>query len=157
MSGSTITPNPNFLGQTTYRLVIDQTRFANLEYYAVSAKLPSVNMDGVSLPFKNAQNFATGDRVEYAPLDLRFVVDENMANYIELLNWLRDNASSDSPVKSDIILTVHSSKNNVVRRIRFADAFPISIGELNFESQAPSLEYIDVQASFRYTYFEFLT
>lgn len=156
MSESTLTQNKNLLSPSTYRLVIDQTRFANIEYFCVNAKLPALSLDAAAESWRGHENWVPGDRVNYNPLDLRILIDENMRNYLELLGWLKDNQSSTVMTKSDLILTVCTSKNNPNRRFRFVDAFPISIGEVVFDAQLTDVQYLTVDGVFRYTYFEAL-
>lgn len=151
-----VTDNKNYLSPTAYRVNIDAERFANLQYFCVNAKIPSIELDKAKLDFRNFSYGTTGEKIDWGSLDIKFIVDEQMFDYIELFGWLKDNSTQDDITKSDIILTVHSSKNNVVRKIRFVDAFPISIGEINFDSQATEVLHITVDASFGYTYFEFI-
>ncbi len=153
---SDLTPNKNYLSPAGYKVNIDQSRFANLEYFCVNAKIPSIALDKASLDFRNNRYGTTGDKIDWGSLDIKFIIDEEMRNYLELLGWLTDNWKKDQITKSDIILTIHTSKNNVSRRIRFVDAFPISIGEINFDSQNTEIQHLTVEAQLGYTYFEFL-
>jgi hypothetical protein len=44
-----------------------------------------------------------------------------------------------------------SSKNNSVKKIRFTNAFPVSIGSLEFNSINESVDYITSNVTFEFT------
>ena len=97
----------------------------------------------------------------YDTLRLKFMVDENMANYTEAYNWMLLNATpnqiptdSAPPSRSDLILSVLTSKNTFNKQFQFRDAFPTSIGELAFNAQAQSIEYISCEMALRFNYFK---
>ena len=84
------------------------------------------------------------------------MVTENMENYVSLFNWIVKNANEGIKV-ADMTLNILNSSNNVIRQVRFVDAFPISIGQLDFLSQNTDVEYIIGDASFSYSNFYFVT
>ena len=151
-----VTANKNFLSPTGFKVTINSKAFANMEYFCTEATLPAVNLAGVSLPFRGNANSVPGDRIEYAPFDMKFIISENMENYLELFNWMKQNQAQDVWTKSDVILSILSSKNNSTRQIRYVDAFPVAIGSLQLHTQNTDVEYLTLDASFNYTYFEFL-
>lgn len=154
---SNVTSNKNPLAATGFKLTINSTKLANLEYFCTQCTHPSMTLPQVATPFKGYNNFVAGDAIEYAGLELRFQVSENMENYLEIYNWMRQNHANDSFEKADIILSVLNSKNNVVKKIRYIDAFPVSIGSIDFNTMNTDVEYVTCDVSFAYTYFEFLT
>jgi len=84
------------------------------------------------------------------------MVTENMENYVELFNWMVDNASESTLSTCDITLHILTSSNNVIRQIRFVEAFPVSIGAIDFHTQNTDVEYVVADASFQYSHFYFL-
>ena len=85
------------------------------------------------------------------------MVDENMSNYVEALNWLQTNATtSGQPLRTDVILSVLSSKNTINRQFQFHDAFPTTIGELQFDTQAQTIQYLPCDLTLRFNYFNVL-
>lgn len=151
-----LTQNKNYLSPTGFKVSINSSEFANLEYFCTATSIPSLSLGEVSTPFRNKQTYTPGDRLEYASFDMRFMVSENMENYIELYNWIRNNAEQNKYKASDMVLHILSSSNNVNRQIRYVDAFPTSIGAIEFHTQTTDVEYVTVDASFRYSYFEFI-
>jgi len=151
-----LTLNKNLLSPNGFRLTIDSTRFANTEYFCISSPIPSVSASEANSPFRNKQNSYPGEKVIYSPLDIRYMVTENMENYVELFNWMVDNANESTLSTCDITLHILTSSNNVIRQIRFVEAFPVSIGAIDFHTQNTDVEYVVADASFQYSHFYFL-
>lgn len=151
-----LTTNKNFLSPNAFRLSIDSQQFANVEYFCINSPLPSVSATEVPTPFRNRQGSTPGEKATFSPLDIRYMVSENMENYIELFNWLIDNAQSNTIQEYDIILNILNSSNNVNRQIRFVNAYPTMLGPIDFHTQNTDVEYIIGDVSFAYSHFEFI-
>lgn len=151
-----LTSNKNFLSPNGFRLVIDKDEFANIEYFCINSALPPVAATPINQSFRNFQNSFSGEKVEYSPLEIRYMVTERMENYIELFNWLVGNSQSKTVTTADIILTVLSSNNNMVRQIKFVDAFPTALGQIDFHTQNTDVEYVIADATFNYNSFSFI-
>lgn len=151
-----VTLNKNFLSPNGFKLSIHSQQFSNVEYFCINSPLPAVTCTEVPMPFRNRQNALPGDKAQYSPLDIRYMVTENMENYIELFNWIIHNANEERFETYDIVLHILSSSNNVIRQVRFVDAFPTSLGSIDFHAQNTDVEYVIGDASFMYSHFEFL-
>ena len=57
-------------------------------------------------------------------------------------------------IYSDATLTVLNSKNIAKTEIRFQNVFPISLGALSYDIKASDVDYLQVQASFNYMYYD---
>lgn len=153
---SNVTSNKNYLSPTGFKITINSAKFSNLEYFCIQLNHPSIGMTGATLPFRGNTNFIAGDRIEYGTLDMRFQISEYMENYIELFGWLKQNHDSSVFEKADVVLSILTSSNVVSKRIRYVDAFPVSIGSIDFHTQNTDIEYVTADASLQYSYFEFL-
>lgn len=153
---SNLTTNRNYLSPNGFKITIDSSEFANVEYTCVSTSLPGIVLPEVAAPFRGNTNYVSGERVQYTPLDMRFIVNENLENYVELFNWIKYNASNDEMKKLDVTLNILSSHNNIAKQIRFVSAFPTSLGSIEFQTQNTDVEYVTADASLQYTYFEFV-
>ena len=56
---------------------------------------------------------------------------------------------------SDATLLVLSNKNNPVLEIRFEDVFPVELGALQYNQQETDVNYLAVEATFKYTIYKF--
>tara|TARA_B100000749_G_C18293491_1_gene409429 strand:- start:194 stop:793 length:600 start_codon:yes stop_codon:yes gene_type:complete len=61
---------------------------------------------------------------------------------------------NEGGIYSDATLTVLNSKNIAKTEIRFQNVFPISLGSLSYDVKASDVDYLQVQASFNYMYYE---
>jgi len=156
---NTVTSNVNFLQQVNFKLTIINPNFSNLEYFCTAANIPAASMQEITQNYQNDQSFFPGDQLNFEQLKVKFMVDENMTNYVEVLNWLTKNTMANAnqfPSRCDLILSVLSSKNTINRQFQFTDAFPTSLGELAFNTQAQTVEYISCDMSLRFNRFKVL-
>jgi len=154
---ATLTTNKNFLSPVGFQFKISSNQYPNLEYFAVAATLPGVNMSATQTPYKGVNLQFTGDRLAFEDLSLRVNVTENLENYIETFDWLHSIAQSKNSeeLKVDATLLILSSHNNVVKEVEFKGVFPTSLSPIEFNAQAESIEYVQMDITFSYTNFEF--
>lgn len=155
--------NKNMLSPTGFRFVLNRT--PSINYFTYSAPLPTLSLGDydvatpfVALPYP-------GDKLRYEPLTLRFRVDEDLTNYMEIQNWLislgypesfdqsaynRTSAFKSNNIFSDGSLIIMSSNQNPNLNINFEDMFPISLTELTFDSSIADIEYLEATVTFRY-------
>ena len=57
-------------------------------------------------------------------------------------------------IYSDATLTVLNNKNIAKTEIRFQNVFPVSLGGLSYDIKANDVDYLTVQASFNYMYYD---
>lgn len=162
--------NPNFLSPLGFKFVIK--KLPNVNYFCQSVQIPTISMTVIEQSSPLLSIPRIGDRITYDQLSLKFRVDENMANYLEIHNWLTGlghpvslnqtrNLSRSSHIPkiregsalsmvSDGTLIVLSSHKNPTVNVFFHDMFPTSITELTFDSTATDIEYLEATVSFRY-------
>jgi hypothetical protein len=164
---SNLTTNLNMLGPGNFRVTIDSGEFANLQFFCTTAQVPALAQSEVLQSYGNRNAYFPGDTIDYSSLEVTFIVDEEMKNYIEMYNWLKTDAGYDTektksgpsthkPKFKDITLSILTSKNTTNKQIKFNDAFPVNLGELQFTTQDTAVEYITCSVSFRYNKFEFI-
>ncbi len=165
-----IPPNPNLLPPLGFKFLIK--KLPNVEFWLQHANLPGFTIPNTNQPTPFISIPHSGEHIEYQPLEVMFKVDEDMSNYIELHNWMRGlgfpdsfeehkalsdagkAVSSGEGLFSDASLIILSNLKNPNIDITFRDCFPVSMGELNFETTADNVIHIDCRATFRYTLFD---
>ena len=154
---ATLTTNKNFLSPVGFQFKVDSTKYPNLEYFAVACTLPGISMTPTVTPYKGVNLQFTGDRLAFEDLSLRVNVTENLENYIETFDWLHSIAQSKNSeeLKVDATLLILSSHNNVVKEVEFKGVFPTSLSPIDFDAQAESIQYVQMDITFSYTNFEF--
>lgn len=161
-----LTTNLNYLQPTSYKLVIDRKNFPNLEYFAQNVSHPGVTANASEIPFRSlAQTPFVGASLNYGELTANIILDENMTSYVEMHDWIRrvvdekprkalDRNTNNPPTYCDITLSILSSQNEELKKVRYMDCCPTTLGEISFESTASGTEFIVFPVSFRFTYFE---
>lgn len=166
--------NKNFLKPNSFKFVF--TRLPTVEYYCQSASIPKMTLGAAMqpTPFVNVKH--AGDKMEYEQLDITFMVDENMTNFLELYNWmvglgfpkshdqfanLAVQNSRFATTKmlevsqySDASMFILDSNNKPVVEVRFKNCFPQSIEALPFDIRIPTVDYFTGIATIAYEMYE---
>jgi hypothetical protein len=140
-----LTTNLNYLQPTGFKVLIDRTRYPNLEYFAQSVSHPSVNVNPVRLPGRRvSQQPLAGDKISYGALVVRIIMDESMTAYKEMLSYLErivnegqvsaSERKTSIPTYCDISVAVLSSHNNSTTMLRYLDCVPTDLGAVEFQS-----------------------
>ena len=158
----------NFLSPHNFKFLL--RRAPNIEYFIQRVNLPGVSSEPVEgqSPFV-LQPFSGGPAV-YEPLQVTFKVTENLMDYLELYNWFHAYhhttnfkeygnlkylpSYSDKSLRSEIVLVILDSSKVPSFQITYHDAFPFSIGAVEFTSDNNDVEYAICTAIFKYHYFE---
>lgn len=155
----TLTTNINFLSPVGFRMTFDKVKYPNLQYFVKAVSIPDISVQSATIPTPFREFHAPGGTINYADLELTFLVDESMTNYKEVHDWMLgqiSNVENDKvQITRDLTLTVLTSHNNPSVTIRFADAFPVSLSSLRFDTSQTSIEYLEASATFEYSYYRF--
>ena len=158
--------NINFLQPTSFKLTVDRKHFANLEFFCQTILHPNLMLNAIEQPFKRVSTIPlAGDKLTFSELTAIIIVDENLNAYTEMYNWMnriveqqdrRPSARTSSlpPTYSDMTLSILSSHNNTVRKIKYLDCIPVSLGDMTLESTLSDNTFITFPASFRFSTFE---
>ena len=78
--------NISFLSPIGFRFTL--ANFPELNYFCQAANIPGVSLAGIDFPtpIKNIQ--FSGDEVSFEELAIRFVVDENLKNWLSIYDWI---------------------------------------------------------------------
>ena len=150
-----------FVNPSGFGLLIDSLKYKNAQYFVQTASLPDVSTAGAPLQYKQRNIAAMPDKLEYASLEVAFLIDEDLMNYKEIHDWILglviepDQASYTSRKTRDLTLQILTSHNNVGQEIVFVDAYPISLSSLPFSTNVTDVEYLTAVASFNYSYYKF--
>jgi hypothetical protein len=125
--------------------------------------LPDVSAEGAPVTFKQVNVAMAADKVMFAPLELSYLIDEDLLNYKEIFDWMKMGIETNHQQAiignnhvRDLTLTVMNSANNVTKQINFIDAYPTSLSSLPFDITTTDVEYLTAVATFNYSYYEFI-
>ncbi len=105
-------------------------------------------------------------------MTLRFLVDENMENYLAVYDWLKglgfpetakqyktlttdkDGQKDNKEAFSDGTLRILNSNYREVAKVKFEDLFPTSLTSLDFDATNTDIQYFTAEATFKYTIYK---
>ena len=160
--------NRNFLSPIGFKFTLSKT--PKVTFFSNSSRIPEISLGTALQPSYLKDIDVPGDKLQYGEFSLRFLVDENMENYMAIHNWLTGlgypenagqfkEATTDSltgrrdqeEVFSDGNLHILNSNFNTTAIVKFFDLFPISLSSLEFEATETDVNYFTADAIFRYT------
>lgn len=141
-------------------------RLPNVEFFVQKTAIPGVSGNPAIMPTPfNRLNF-TPDKLQYSPLELSFIVDEEMKNYLEVFNWIKGTtfperyeqyknlAESEHGIDSDITIVALNSHKNPIIRINFTNCIPTALSPVILDTTSPDVVYPEATATFTYDYFD---
>ena len=163
--------NRNFLSPTGFKFILD--RSPKVAFFCNQANIPDLNL-GVAIQPSYLKDIDTpGDKIVFGDLNIRFLVDENLENYMEIQNWIRGlgypenlqqfadlqnqglirgNYTQDRQnIYSDGTLQVLTSSSIPNFQVVFKDLFPYSLGTLTFDATQTDVQYFTADVGFKYT------
>jgi hypothetical protein len=169
--------NRNFLSSVKFRFTLNRAP-------KVSFFTNSVNIPGMTLGVAEQPSYLTnpipvpGDNITFDDFNLKFLVDEDFTNYLEIQNWIRglgfpeslqeiydfqgENPKFDQPYKSDMnlysdgMLLINTSNENLNYQVEFKRMFPYRLSELQFDATATEEQYFTADVSFKYLVYNIL-
>ena len=154
--------NTNPLQPTKFVLTFD--RIGEVQYFCQQVNLPSISLGEVNRATPLLDLYSPGTKLEFSPLVVNFIIDEEMITWKNMYNWFKsianpeafDGRQESSKHFSDATLTVLNNLNNPVVRIQFANCFPKEISDLQFDTTLSADNIMTATMTFRYDYYKYL-
>ena len=163
--------NRNFLAPTGFKFSLK--RSPGVAFFCNQANIPSLDLGIATQPTYLKDIDVPGDKIQFGDLTLRFLVDEDLVNYMEIQNWIRGlgypesvkefddlekeavlpgnfDRSGDN-IYSDGTLQILSSNLVAKFNVNFKDMFPYSLSTITFDATDTDVEYFTADVSFKYT------
>ena len=168
--------NRNFLSPTQFKFTI--SRAPKVAFFGNTANIPSMTLGIANQPTYLKDIDVPGDKILFDDFTLRFLVDENLENYMEIHNWIRglgypeslqeiydlqknamiDRTGTVNPplekgmdLFSDATLQVLNSSFNPNFQVVFKDLWPYSLSTLDFDATSEDVQYFTADVTFKYT------
>lgn len=142
--------------------IVSVKRLPHVQFFIQRAIIPGISLQPIPRPTALNPIFETADRLVYNDLNLSFIVDEKMDNFIEVFNWMhgisfpqnfqqyKNLNESEYGLKSDISIVIHNSNKNPHLEINFKDCFPIALGDITLDTTMPDVQYPEATVTFAY-------
>ena len=167
--------NRNFLSPVGFKFILNKA--PKVDFFSNFANIPSITL-GSALQTRYGKNIdIPGDKMVFEDFSLRFLVDEDLVNYMEIQNWMRglgfpysleqfqdfmieskdSNALGDNDdlfEYSDGTLQILNSNYNVNAQVIFTGMFPTFLSTLQFDATSEDIKYFTAEVNFKYTYYK---
>jgi|SRR3972149_5005819 len=122
----------------------------NVQFFLQSFTLPSVSVKEVSVPTPLLDYRQIGEKMNFEPFSITFLVDKYTRNYTEVYHWMKGMTVNGTTVgkTEDIVLLVDGKEF-----IRFVNAWPSVLSGFELDSTLSDLVYVKSSISFVYDYF----
>jgi len=160
--------NRNFLSPTGFLFKLN--RCPKSSYFCSSANIPSLDIGTATQSTYLKDIPLPGDKILFGDLNIEFLVDEDLGNYMEIQKWIRGLAYPDSikeyqdlekqkvlpdgmdvnSIYSDAVLQVLTSNNVTNFQVNFKDLFPISLSTLTYSADETDINYFKASVNFAY-------
>ena len=80
--------NRNFLSPVGFKFQIG--KMPGVDFYCQSASIPAISMGTANQPTRLNNIYQPGDELYYEPLFVKFLIDENMKNWYQVHDWMRE-------------------------------------------------------------------
>ena len=166
--------NRNFLSPTGFKFSLKRSPAA--AFFCNQANIPSMDLGVATQPTYLRDIPTPGDKIDFGDLSIRFLVDEDLVNYMELQRWIRGLGFPDSMkdfkdlekeaiikptfankgdnIYSDGTLQILSSNLVAKFNVNFKDLFPVSLSTITFDATDTDIEYFTAEATFKYTVYK---
>ena len=152
------------------------TKLPDLTFFAQQVNLPGLTFGDPMQTNPFASVAIPGDHITYDTLNVQYIIDSELKNYLGIYNWLialgfpqtydqytnfvgQQAANLYSELAknySDATLEILTPTNTTAARIHFVDVFPTSLDSMIFSSANQDVQYLIGNVTFRYSYYKFL-
>ena len=163
--------NRNFLSPVGFKFTLAKEPKVN--FFCNSARIPEITLSVLQQPTYLKDLDIPGGKLQYGDLNLRFLVDEDLVNYMAIHNWLTGLGYPESAQDFKDLVTVsevqdlkkqfsdgslHILNSNFrdVAVVKFKDLFPIYLTSLDFEATDSDINYFTADVTFKYTVYNIL-
>ena len=163
--------NRNFLSPVGFKFSLK--RAPGVAFFCNEANIPDLNLGIAVQPNYLKDIDRPGDKIQFGDLTIRFLVDEDLTNFMEIQNWIRglgypeslkesydlqksgsiplNFENSEEDIFSDGTLQILSSNLIPKFQVKFEGLFPYSLTTMTFDATDTDIEYFTAEASFKYT------
>ena len=162
--------NKNFLSPIGFVFLLEKAQ--KTSFLCQKATMPTITLGNVDIPTAGMVPIPVEGNIVYGDLDIEFIVDEDLRNYMEIHNWIRalgtpqnygerkawENLNStpgtNDPRFSDATLQVLNNNNIANFDVLFKSLWPTSLSSLPFDVTGSDTSYFTASATFKYILFE---
>jgi len=165
--------NRNFLAPVGFKFTL--SRYPKVSFFSNTARIPDISL-GTAIESTYLKDIdIPGEKLTYGELNVRFLVDENLKNYMAVHNWLTGLGFPESAQEfinqttndlgqrdlreqySDGSLHILNSNYNDIAVVKFKDLFPVYLTSLEFDATESDVNYFTADVTFKYTIYDIVS
>jgi hypothetical protein len=170
--------NRNFLSPLGFKFTL--AKAPKVDFFSNSANIPAITL-GTAIQTRYGKNIdIPGDKMNFEDFSLRFLVDEDLENYMEIQNWMRglgfpysleqysdlqnEDTGYNSPAikgrfyeESDGTLQILNSNFVPSAQVIYTGLFPYYLSTLQFDATQTDIQYFTAEVTFKYTYYRIVS
>ena len=159
--------NRNFLAPVGFKFTL--AKEPKVDFFSNSCRIPEISLGTALQPTYLKDIDVPGDKLTYGDFSFRFLVDENLENYMKIHNWLtglgypettqqyKDLTTNEDGIRdsleafSDGNLHILNSNYRDIAIVKFNVLFPVFLTPLEFEATDTDINYFTAEVTFKYT------
>lgn len=153
------TASLNFASNTRAALEIHSA--PGISYNCTNFVIPSIQTSAAKQPTPFTDFPLRGDTLVYSPLEITFIVTENLENWNLAVAWMEGFTAPVSAQQwldkkfeySDATIFIYNSHNNLKLQVEFSNLTPTFIGGLRFDTTPEGVVEIMCDMTFEYQNF----
>lgn len=164
--------NRNFLSPIGFKFTLE--KYQKVSFFSNACRIPDITLNtAIQSNYFKAIDIP-GDQVQYGDFYLRFIVDENLENYMSIHNWITGlgfpqsheqfkklitdkNGIEDPKLQfSNGNLEILNSNYRTTVNVSFRDLYPVALNSLEFEATDTDVNYFTAEVTFKYTIYNIL-
>ena len=162
--------NRNYLSGIGFKFNL--AKYPKVDFFSNSARIPELSLAVATQPSYLKDIDLPGEKLTYGDFTLRFLIDEDMENYMAVYEWLNGlgfpestkefkELTTDKDGRREIkeqfcdgTLRILNSNLREIAKVKFKDLFPVSLTSLDFDATNTDIQYFTAQVSFKYTIYK---
>ena len=164
--------NKNFLSPIGFLFTLEKAK--KVSFLCQRVEIPTMTLGDLDIPTRGMVPIPTEGNIQFGDLEVEFIVDEDLLNYMELHNWMRglgapssvsDRVSFKTENKvsrtknteyrySDGTILVLNNNNLSNFDVVFKGLWPTSLSTIGFNVTDTDNEFLTATATFKYTLYE---
>ncbi|MDX1532707.1 MAG: hypothetical protein R3230_00715 [Nitrosopumilaceae archaeon] len=124
-----------------------------------STNLGSVTINPAEMPARYSNIPFPGDKLEFSLLTTRFLLDEDLTEWLFLQDWIFAMANADFVKKDELFtnveITVYDRNNQPTVRMTYHNAYPLTVSDIDYTLVGEE-QNLTCSANFVYTHYTIL-
>lgn len=141
--------------QTNYYVVFGTEKLNDIKYYLKGCNIPGVTLEPVEIGNKVHAFNIGGDKIEFNPLVLDILIDEDFDTYLDMINEIfslkNPNTGEINRTQFNLNLFITSNKGNPILNITYQDCFITSIGDIEMNDGDADVSTLHYNVTIKYS------